>query len=90
MGYFEFRAGGMMGAGPKACSWGSGDERWVQWSCDHWGVFAPVLKISPTWPNALHRSHFGSRYTLGCCGHASLLAMIGVFKSHVCPLHLCL
>ena len=24
-----------------------------------------------SWRN-LHRSHFGSRYTLGCCGHAGL------------------
>ena len=23
--------------------------------------------------NSLHRSHFGSRYKLGCCGHAGLL-----------------
>ena len=24
-----------------------------------------------------HRSHFGSRYKLGCCGHASLFATCG-------------
>ena len=26
------------------------------------------------WKTKLYRSHFGSRYTLGCCGHASLFA----------------
>ena len=63
MGYFCFRAGGMMGARPKACSTGSGDEWWVQWSYDHWGIFAPVSMPSQSWPFNLHRSHFGSRYT---------------------------
>ena len=24
----------------------------------------------------VHRSHFGSRYTLGCCGHASLFFVL--------------
>ena len=32
----------MWGLGQKACSRGSGDEWWAQWSCDHWGMFAPV------------------------------------------------
>ena len=32
----------------------------------------------------LYRSHFGSRYKLGCCGHASLMEMVGVFDSCCC------
>ena len=43
--------------------------------------FAPGLKSSDCERYTFHRSHFGSRYTLGCCGHASLFAMMGVFKS---------
>ena len=32
----------------------------------------------------LYRSHFGSRYKLVCCGHASLMEMVGVFDSCCC------
>ena len=28
-----------------------------------------------------YRSHFGSRYKLGCCGHASLLAAVQIPRS---------
>ena len=45
------------------------------------GMFLPntrecysVLEMA-TWESAVHkhRSHFGSRYKLGCCGHTGLL-----------------
>ena len=35
-----------------------------------------------TWNIFWHRSHFGSRYTLGCCRHASLFGKMVRFKSH--------
>ena len=38
MGYFKIWVGGFVGARPTACSTGSGDERWVQWFCDHWAI----------------------------------------------------
>ena len=43
MGYFKIWVGGIVGARLTACSTGSGAERWVQWSCDHWAIFAPRL-----------------------------------------------
>ena len=38
MGYFKIWVGGFVGARPTACSTDSGDERWVQWFCDHWAI----------------------------------------------------
>ena len=35
-------------------------------------------------PSNWHRSHFGSRYKLGCCGHASLLAAVRVPRNAQC------
>ena len=72
MGYFKIWVGGIVGARLTACSTGSGAERWVQWSCDHWAIFAPVYMPIGILNITLHRSHFGSRYTLGYCGHAGL------------------
>ena len=38
------------------------------------------MKIDCCFKN-LYRSHFGSRYKLGCCGHAGLMIMMRVFDS---------
>ena len=37
-------------------------------------LFWAVSSVSATWVSSMHRSHFGSRYKLGCCGHAGLFA----------------
>ena len=44
------------------------------------GSATPPAKTSQdlSEPSNWHRSHFGSRYKLGCCGHASLLAAVRV------------
>ena len=43
-------------AGKGECFFGGGPQAWAEF----------------LWTTQSHRSHFGSRYTLGCCGHASL------------------
>ena len=61
---------------------------WLLWHCQ-WnppgkGDFQ-MMKITPCQAHlhvmlsgySSHRSHFGSRYKLGCCGHASLFATCG-------------
>ena len=42
-------------AGKGECFFGGGPQAWAEF----------------LWTTQSHRSHFGSRYTLGCCGHAS-------------------
>ena len=46
----------------------------------------PPAKTSPdlSEPSNWHRSHFGSRYKLGCCGHASLLAAVRIPRNAQC------
>ena len=73
MGYFgQFLADSMSGGQARSLLLGSGDEQRVQWSFDHWAIFAPFSILSHSLFIKRHRSHFGSRYTLGCCGHAGL------------------
>ena len=47
-------------------------------NCDVCIFLSARLVPKPCWVDVtiminVYRSHFGSRYTLGCCGHASLL-----------------
>ena len=38
------------------------------------GIMPEVMEWAPKSGCNCHRSHFGSRYKLGCCGHAGLFA----------------
>ena len=46
----------------------------VALGCQHMHIFC-AEHMHGLLENDLHRSHFGSRYTLGCCGHAGLFCL---------------
>ncbi len=56
--------------------------------CDCVYYLCLVLPYTQTFPLYLYRSHFGSRYKLGCCGHAGLFAP-GSTPACYCSLRVC-
>ena len=58
MGYFgQFLADSMSGGQARSLLLGSGDEQRVQWSFDHWAIFAPFSNLCHSLFIKWHRSH---------------------------------
>ena len=91
-----FRPPKLSGAGPGQY-WGGGPPGKTLGCCQllltcnilHVAAAARSRLVGQTWFYNCHRSHFGSRYKLGCCGHAGLFFVRGSMPGCVtyCNMH---